>query len=421
MSCEETMEDALNEKALEERLARIGEIFIVLSGKGGVGKSTVAANLALSLSMRGMRTGILDVDIHGPSIPKLLGLSGQRISVANDEIIPLTAQGNLKVVSMAMFMTGDEIPLIWRGPMKAKVIRELVQNVAWGDLDCLVVDCPPGTGDEPLSVAQLFKGKASAVVVTTPQQIATIDVEKCITFCRQLELPIAGIVENMSGFVCPDCGKTVDIFSSGGGQKLADRFGVLFLGKIPLDPDIVKSGDEEKPYLHFYSETKTAQMFDEIIDRIVAFRKNAPTGMGREAGAREATPAAPPQDGDNAAQPLDGKEDIMKFAVPTNEGKLCQHFGHCEAFALIDTDQNGNIVNETYITPPPHEPGLLPPWLSGQGVNCIIAGGMGSRAQQLFAEQGVSVVTGALGEIPREVVENYLKGTLLTGVNTCDH
>jgi len=411
MSCEETMEDALNEKALQERLARIGEIFIVLSGKGGVGKSTVAANLALSLSMRGMRTGILDVDIHGPSIPKLLGLSGQRISVSDDEIVPLVAQGNLKVVSMAMFMTGNEIPLIWRGPMKAKVIRELVQNVAWEDLDCLVVDCPPGTGDEPLSVAQLFKGKASAVVVTTPQQIATIDVEKCITFCRQLELPIAGIIENMSGFVCPDCGKTIDIFSSGGGQKLADRFGVLFLGKIPLDPDIVKSGDDEKPYLHFYSGTKTAQMFDEIIEWIVAFRRKA----------REAAPAVAPQDGDSAAESIGNKEDVMKFAVPTNEGKLCQHFGHCEAFAVIDTDGNGNIVNETYITPPPHEPGLLPPWLSGQGVNCIIAGGMGSRAQQLFAEQGVRVVTGAQGEIPKEVVENYLKGTLLTGANTCDH
>ena len=207
MNCEETMEDALNEKVLQDRLARIGQILIVLSGKGGVGKSTVAANLAFSLSLRGMRTGILDVDIHGPSISKLLGLSGKRIGVANDEIVPLEVDGNMKAVSMAMFLDGNELPVIWRGPMKAKVIREFVQNVAWGDLDCLVVDCPPGTGDEPLSAAQIFKGKAMAVVVTTPQQIATIDVEKCITFCGQLELPIAGIVENMSGFVCPTAGR----------------------------------------------------------------------------------------------------------------------------------------------------------------------------------------------------------------------
>jgi ATP-binding protein involved in chromosome partitioning len=274
MNCEETMDDALNEIALQERLARIGRIFIVLSGKGGVGKSTVAVNLALSLSLRGMRTGILDVDIHGPSVPKLLGVSGKRITVTNDEIIPLEVYGNMKAVSMAMFLVENDLPVIWRGPMKAKVIREFVQNVAWGDLDCLVVDCPPGTGDEPLSVAQLFKGKSTAVIVTTPQQMATIDVEKCITFCRQLDLPIAGVIENMSGFVCPDCGKTVDIFSSGGGEKLAERFGIPFLGKIPLDPDIVKSGDDEQPYVYHYSKTKTAEMFDEIVDWIVGFGKD---------------------------------------------------------------------------------------------------------------------------------------------------
>ena len=417
MNCEEeTMDDAQNEIALQERLARIGRIFVVLSGKGGVGKSTVAVNLALSLSLRGMRMGILDVDIHGPSVPKLLGLSGKRITVANNEIVPLEVYGKLKAVSMAMFLDGNDLPVIWRGPMKAKVIREFVQNVAWGDLDCLVVDCPPGTGDEPLSVAQLFKGKGTAVIVTTPQQMATIDVEKCITFCRQLELPIVGVIENMSGFVCPDCGKTVDIFSSGGGTDLANRFGIPFLGKIPLDPDIVKSGDEEQPYIYHYSKTKTAEKLDEIVDEIVAFGRSVKTAAGSEA-----TPAAPSPEKDIAPQVLDNKEDTMKFAVPTNEGKLCAHFGHCEAFAMIDTDGNGKIVNEAYVTPPPHEPGLLPPWLSEQGVNCIIAGGMGSRAQELFAQAGVKVVTGAQGEIPREVVKNYLEGSLLTGANVCDH
>ena len=420
MNCEETMDDAQNEKALQAKLDRIGHIFIVLSGKGGVGKSTVAVNLALSLSLRGMRTGILDVDIHGPSIPKLLGLSGQRISIANDEIVPLEVYGKLKAVSMAMFIDGNDLPVIWRGPMKAKVIREFAQNVAWGDLDCLVVDCPPGTGDEPLSAAQLFGAKSTAIIVTTPQQMATIDVEKCITFCRQLNLSIAGVIENMSGFVCPDCGKTVDIFSSGGGEKLAERFGIPLLGKIPLDPDIVKSGDEEKPYIYFYSKTKTAEKFDEIVERIVRFGKGEKAQSG--SGAADSGPTASLQDEPKAAAAsMANREDAVKFAVPTNEGKLCAHFGHCEAFALIDTDERGVIVNETYITPPPHEPGLLPPWLSQQGVNCIIAGGMGARAQELFAERGVKVVTGAQGEIPREVVENYLKGSLATGTNTCDH
>ena len=281
MNCSETSSEK-DDKILEEKLARIGRVFIVLSGKGGVGKSTVAVNLALGLSLRGMRTGILDVDIHGPSIPKLLGLLGKKVGVANDEIVPLEVYNNVKVVSMGLFGNGNELPMIWRGPMKTKVIRELVEGVAWGDLDCLVVDCPPGTGDEPLSVAQLLASKATAVIVTTPQQMATIDVEKCITFCRQLNLPIAGIVENMSGFVCPDCGKTVDIFSSGGGMKLSEKFGVPFLGKIPLEPDIVKSGEEEKPYVYAYSKSSTALKFDEIVEKIYSFDSSREIKTARE-------------------------------------------------------------------------------------------------------------------------------------------
>ncbi len=278
MNCNETIGDTKADEVLKARLDRIGNIFIVLSGKGGVGKSTVAVNLALSLSLRGMRTGILDVDIHGPSVPKLLGLSGRKVGISSEEIVPLEVYGNLKAVSIGFFLDGNERPVIWRGPMKAKIIRELVQDVAWGDLDCLVVDCPPGTGDEPLTVAQLLAAKGRAVIVTTPQEIATIDVEKCITFCRQMDLPVAGIVENMSGFVCPDCGKEVNIFASGGGMRLAERFGIPFLGKIPLDPDIVKSGDEEQPYVHFYPKTKTAERFSEIVERIISSGDSKETG-----------------------------------------------------------------------------------------------------------------------------------------------
>jgi len=281
MNCEQTNNEN-DDRLLQEKLAHIGRVFIVLSGKGGVGKSTVAVNLALSLSMRGLKTGILDVDIHGPSVPKLVGLSDKKAGVANNEIVPLEAFGGLKVVSMGFFVSGSELPIIWRGPMKAKVIRELVEAVAWGDLDCLVVDCPPGTGDEPLSVAQLLASKAAAVIVTTPQQMATIDVEKCITFCRQLNVPIAGIVENMSGFVCPDCGKTVDIFSSGGGKKLSEKFGVPFLGAIPIDPDIVKSGEEEKPYVYSYAKSATAAKFEEIVDQILSSEAGKEAEAARE-------------------------------------------------------------------------------------------------------------------------------------------
>jgi ATP-binding protein involved in chromosome partitioning len=310
--------------------------------------------------------------------------------------------------------------------MKAGVIRQFFSDVAWGDLDYLVVDCPPGTGDEPLSVAQLLPSdKSSAIIVTTPQQVATIDVEKSITFCRQVGLSISGIVENMSGFICPSCGTEAHVFSSGGGRKLAERFGLAFLGSIPLDPDIVRSGDAEQPYVSLFSETVTARRFGKIVELLTRMhdgKRQACSGCGTDDA--QTGPAPGKKNGEQTGFSLSvqlNTEVPMRFAVPTQDKKLCAHFGHCEAFALIDTDGDGKILNETYVTPPPHEPGLLPPWIAGQGVDCVIAGGMGARAQQLFSENGVRVVTGAQGENAREVVENYLKGTLVTGANTCDH
>ncbi len=421
-TCEQT--DAGDEGAIREKLTRIGHTFVVLSGKGGVGKSTVAVNLALSLIARNFRTGILDTDIHGPSVPKLLGLSHQKLAVNDKGIIPLDCFNSLKVVSMGLLLDGDDRAVIWRGPMKANVIRQFFGDVAWGDLDYLVVDSPPGTGDEPLSVAQLLRpDKSSALVVTTPQQVATIDVEKSITFCRQLGLPVSGIIENMSGFVCPHCGQEAAIFSSGGGRRLAEKFGIPFLGAIPLDPDIVRSGDAELPYIKHYSTTQTARKFDEIVEQLASMHPIKPQegALPDAAGTDHCGTLLPAGKEETVSTPRPDKEVPMKFAVPTNDKKLCAHFGHCEAFALIDADTDGRLGNETYITPPPHEPGLLPPWLAQQGVNCVIAGGMGARAQHLFAEAGVRVVTGAEGEYPREVVENYLKGTLVTGTNTCDH
>jgi ATP-binding protein involved in chromosome partitioning len=398
--------------AIQKKLDDIDHIIIVLSGKGGVGKSTAAVNLTLSLSLQGLRTGILDVDIHGPSIPKLLGLTGKKMGIHNEEFLPIECYANVNVVSMGFLLDNDEHPVIWRGPIKANMIREFIQRVAWGKLDYLVVDCPPGTGDEPLSVAQILGKKARAVILTTPQEVSIIDVEKCVTFCRQLKLPIAGIIENMSGFICPHCGKETDIFSRGGGEGLARKHGVPFLGKVPLDPDIVKSGDEGRPSMYFYGKSETAKRFETITTVILQ-------GEIRTAEKPPSTPEQ--QEKKEEKNKKIQQEGTMKFAVPTYEGKLCAHFGHCEAFALIDADGEGKVVNETYVNPPPHEPGLLPVWLSQQGVNCVIAGGMGSRAQQLFAEKGIRVITGAIAESPKEVVEQYLKGTLQTGANTCDH
>jgi len=257
--------------ALNLKVDKIRHTFVVMSGKGGVGKSTVAVNLALSLSMQGLRTGILDVDIHGPSVPKMLGLAQEKVIIGANEIIPHEVFNGLKVVSMGFMLNSSEDAVIVRGPAKAGIIRQFIENVAWGDLDCLVVDCPPGTGDEPLSVVQLLgSGSTSAIIVTTPQQMATIDVEKSITFCRKLNLPITGIIENMSGYVCPHCHAESDIFSSGGGYKLSLRFDVPYLGAIPLDAAIVKCGDEERPYLQSYPSTETSARFDGIVERLKA-------------------------------------------------------------------------------------------------------------------------------------------------------
>lgn len=392
----------VEEVAMAEKLSKINQIIIVLSGKGGVGKSTVAVNLALSLALRGYRTGLMDVDIHGPSVPKLLNLTDKYPEVKGEEITPIEYSFELKVMSMGFLLQGTHQPVIWRGPLKYNMIKDFIAHVQWGNLDYLVVDCPPGTGDEPLSVAQFLKGKARALIVTTPQQVATIDVEKCITFCKQLELPMLGVVENMSGFVCPECGTTVNIFSKGGGELLSSQYGVPFLGSIPLDPDIARSGDEEKPYIYYYSKSTAAKVFDDMVERITENRGSMK---------QDNLPV-------EEAKPQMGSQ---KFAVPTTERKLCQHFGHCEEFAILEAGADGKVVNETYINPPPHEPGLLPEWLSSQGVTCVLAGGMGSRAKELFASKGVNVVTGALGEQPRAIVEDYLKGILQTGANTCDH
>lgn len=250
-------------------MAEIRHKLLVLSGKGGVGKSTVAANLALSLSKAGKRVGLLDVDVHGPSIPGLMGLVGQQLSVVGEEILPVMVNDHLAVMSIGFMLSSNRDPVIWRGPRKFGVIRQFLKDVLWGPLDYLVVDAPPGTGDEPLSVAQLVGNSAEAIVVTTPQQVAISDVRRCVTFCREVSLPVMGILENMSGFVCPKCGEQVDLFKSDGGKALAEEMNVPFLGAIPLDPEIVTAGDSGTPSLQRDNETASAKVFNHMIDAML--------------------------------------------------------------------------------------------------------------------------------------------------------
>ncbi|MEJ2704736.1 MAG: Mrp/NBP35 family ATP-binding protein [Sedimentisphaerales bacterium] len=250
---------------IRRRIKQIKRKILILSGKGGVGKSTVAVNLAVSLTLSGKSVGLLDIDIHGPSIPKILNLEGRRVQSVEDALLPIEILEKLKVMSIGFLLRGRDDAVIWRGPMKYQMIKQFLKDVQWGDLDFLIVDSPPGTGDEPLSVVQLLENADGAIIVTTPQDVALSDVRKGITFCRNLSLPVIGVLENMSGFVCPKCGERTDIFKSGGGEHMAGQMNVPFLGRIPIDPQIVQSCDSGRPYIQHSSSSPTAKMFNEAI------------------------------------------------------------------------------------------------------------------------------------------------------------
>ena len=260
----ENDQDFLDRQQLQSRLCRIGRKIVVLSGKGGVGKSTVAVNFATALMMAGKRVGLLDVDIHGPSIPTMLGLEKQTALGNVEGLLPVNI-GGMKVMSIGFLLKSSDDAVIWRGPMKWNVIKQFLKDVLWGDLDYLIVDSPPGTGDEPLSVFQLIGQVDGAVIVTTPQKVAEVDVRKSITFCRQLNVPVLGVVENMSGFACPKCGEVTQILSSGGGERLSGDMGVPFLGSIPIDPKIAEAGDSGRSFLKYYAEAPTAEIMRGII------------------------------------------------------------------------------------------------------------------------------------------------------------
>lgn len=263
------------EHAIAERMSRIRHKIVVLSGKGGVGKSTIAVNLALALAMAGRRVGLLDVDIHGPSVPTMLGLEGAMIGEEDGEIIPLMA-AQVKVISIGLFLRDHDDAVIWRGPLKMNVIRQFLKDVAWGELDFLIVDSPPGTGDEPLSVCQLIGHLDGAVIVTTPQRVSEVDVRKSISFCQQLNVPVLGLVENMNGFACPDCGRITAIFPSGAGQRMADDLHVPFLGSIPMDPGIAEACDRGQAFIQHKANSCSAQSMRNVIAPILNLHQSVP-------------------------------------------------------------------------------------------------------------------------------------------------
>ena len=386
MGCSKSdQEMEAQDKKIDQFLRDVHHKIVVMSGKGGVGKSTVATNLAVFLSNQGHKVGLLDVDVHGPSVSGLMGLTGLKLNIIDNRIQPFQYTETLKVLSIQGLLDRPDDPLIWRGPAKIGLIRQFLSDVDWGALDFLIIDSPPGTGDEPLTVAQTVTG-CQAVIVTTPQEIALADVRKSLTFCQTLKMPILGIIENMSGFACPGCGALHDIFKSGGGEKTAGNWGVPFLGRLPIDPGVVMAGDDGRAMDTLQSHTK------EGMQQIV----------------------------NNLLQQLKGTGEIMKIAIPLAEGKLCAHFGHCEEFAIISVE-DGKVIDQQMMTPPPHAPGVIPNWVADQGCTDIVVGGMGEAAIAIFRQRGIRVLCGAPVDTPENLAARYLRRELIDSGSTCDH
>ena len=256
------------DRAIQESLALIKHKFLIMSGKGGVGKTCVAANLAMALSKNGTKVGLMDIDLHGPDIPRMLGLTGLLEISADNRLAPKPYSDNLKVVSIESLTQDTDEAVIWRGPLKMQVIRQFISDVHWGELDFLIIDSPPGTGDEPLSVAQTVPG-AKAIIVATPQEVCLADIRKSINFCRTVKMPIFGLIENMSGLVCPHCGEPMDLFGTGGGFRTALAMNVPFLGRIPFDPKMVDCGDAGESYLEKYPDSELTKAYNQIVARIM--------------------------------------------------------------------------------------------------------------------------------------------------------
>lgn len=259
------------DEQIEQRFQQIKASLLVMSGKGGVGKSTVAVNLAISLAAEGKNVGILDIDLHGPNVPKLLGIEKERLTGGPDGIEPVEVLPNLKAVSLALLHMDPDQPIIWRGPLKTGAIKQFLAEVNWGVLDYLIIDAPPGTGDEPLSVVQLLPQITGAIIVTTPQDVAILDSRKSILFAKHLHIPIVGVIENMSGLICPHCHQLIDLFKSGGGEKAAQELNVNFLGSLPFQPEIVTLGDAGRPFLKIGESQEYVQRFQTIVAKIKEF------------------------------------------------------------------------------------------------------------------------------------------------------
>ena len=374
-----------NEIVMPHNLEGIRHKIVVMSGKGGVGKSTVATSLAVSLSKGGARVGLLDCDIHGPTIPKMLGIENGKVCSTASGVQPVAGPFDLKVMSMAFLLSDPDTPVIWRGPAKMAVIRQFLEEIVWGELDYLVIDLPPGTGDEPLTIAQLIPGIDGAVIVTTPQEVALLSVRKSIRFARALNVPIIGMIENMSGFTCPHCSAEIDLFGPGGGQKAAQEMNVTLLGKIPYDLKIVEGGDSGKAFIPECASARTAMSWISIVKKVEDFVENE-GGIG------------------------------MKIVVPSMkpggmDADVSAHFGHCEVFTLVELE--GKKVKNASLLENPEEHDCMVPvdLMVKRGVKTVLIGGIGRGPLIGMQDAGIAVYIGATGKV-KDAISDYQEGQL---------
>ncbi len=372
------------ERRLQEQLAKIRHKIMVMSGKGGVGKSSVAVNLAIGLSLQDFMVGLLDVDLHGPNVPKMLGLRRGRLQRRPDgRIGAIVYSPNLKFLSIEPLLPQEDAAVIWRGPLKISAIRQFIADIDWGKLDYLIIDAPPGTGDEPLTVAKTIPD-AYALLVTTPQEVSLIDVRKSYNFCRKVKMRILGLVENMSGFICPHCGKEVDLFKRGGGERLAEELGIKFLGRIPVDPRIVAAGDAGKPVIAAYPESKTAEAFEELVRNVVAateeFFRDVEEGR------------------------------YMRLAVPVEGPVVAESLEGADLFALYDVEKGQVKVKDVAKKP---EDSPLDLWLKEQVVTHLIVPQIPEELKQKLTNIGVRLVEGVAPKTKADLaVQDYLAGII---------
>ncbi len=372
------------DRRLQEQLQKIRHKIMVMSGKGGVGKSSVAVNLAIGLSLQDFMVGLLDVDLHGPNVPKMLGLRRASLPRRPDgRIGAIVYSPNLKFLSIEPLLPSEDSAIIWRGPLKISAIRQFIADIDWGRLDYLIIDAPPGTGDEPLTVAKSIPD-AYAILVTTPQEVSLIDVKKSYNFCKKVKMRILGLVENMSGFICPHCGKEVDLFKRGGGERLAKELGIRFLGWIPVDPRIVYAGDAGKPMIAAYPESKTAEAYEELVRNVISateeFFRDVQEGR------------------------------YMRIAIPVDGPHVFPEVDSAELFAVYDVEK-GQVLVKDVIKRPDNAP--LDLWFKEQVVTHLLTPKISEELQKQLDRLGIQVVLGLPEKIkPDTAIQDYLAGII---------